>query len=239
MIYHHSNIENLAEWAWNGDFSGWNCELGDVTDWTNSDIVLWGCPKKKVGQTREKPINPAVSNFIFLINMAIFEISSALRHPHIWMSIAEQRDEANLQNLEISLISPMKMLGRSEQANYGQTLPDFMIFSWIMKYQWDFCRIFMTPVDGSATAESSVTLRWPWPLGHGIPKFKVTYQKNHEKSEMDDSEFYHQKIHLMARVHHLHRWASLVPSCKEALQVGNLAWTVGLIMGIKHDTTIV
>jgi hypothetical protein len=74
--------------------------------------------QKNVGQTREKPINPAVSNF--LINMAIFEISSALRHPHIWMSIAEQRDVANLQNLEISLISPMKMLGRSEQANMGK-----------------------------------------------------------------------------------------------------------------------
>ena len=101
-----------------------------------------------------------------------------------------------------------------------------------MKYQWDFCRIFMT-VDGSA-AESSVT----WLAGAIGPWNPQVQGDLPEKSETTQN-FTIRKFILMARVHHLHRWASLVPSCKEALKVGNLAWTVGLIMGIQHDTTIV
>lgn len=246
MIYHHSNIENLAESGW--IFLRVELRIGRCT-WLNqqwysalglSQKKCWANTGKTNKSSRFKLHLPHQhGNFRDILR---FETSPYL--------------DVNCRTERCSKASKLRDFTkedlRPKWASFirGQTLPDFMIFSWnIMKYQWDFCGIFIPPVDitlpkalwrwANLTSFFQDMASWRrWASHWAIPKFSWWLTRKIRKSEMDDSEF-DQKIH-----HQI--W----PGCiiciagrpwwtKLQGPQSYLAWTVGLIMGIQHDTTIV
>ena len=245
MIYHHSNIENLTESGW--IFLRVELRIGRCT-WLNqqwysalglSQKKCWANTGKTNKSSRFKLHLPhQYGNFRDILR---FETS-----PYLDVNCRTERcsKPSTLRDFTNEDVRP-----KWASLIRGQTLPDFMIFSWnIMKYQWDFCRIFIPPVDITSQrrrlcdeATINVVFYRTWlagAIGPAIGPSPSSVGDLPEKSEMDDSEF-DQKIH-----HQI--W----PGCiiciagrpwwtKLQGPQSYLAWTVGLIMGIQHDTTIV